>query len=1043
VIDDVSKPSGVGDEAAWTKLSDGDEMWAAPTDLPPPIADPAPPLLNTHDMGWEPFERLVLGMARHLDGAHDVRRYGRPGQAQHGLDVVGFFVGRAPSVYQAKHWQVFGVNDLEEAVELYTRDRRPFGARRIVIAVASEVRASKVLEKLAELRTKHRDMEIELWDRQAISDRLRNQPRLVATFFGPATAEAFCGTTQTVPIPPTSIAADAILRGPVAYLGLSDQLTRAEAAVAGSPGEASMLLEQIASRLESSGFIPHAAPIRALQAAALGAAGRRAEEAWLRIDLGWRYLHAGDAFSAGVQIQEIGKWGDDIPEDIARCTNALAAATGLRRHYSVTLNHLAEAVDELALGDPHHADAALLLAEEAVAARQPELVATRTAVFLDLASALPRNDEGSLLSARIRMCVADCTDGWEDLAATARDTYPPKVAGLVFARNARHLALIPQPMPSIARWRDAIERACVEGLNDDAADWLYSLRGVRIQGGLIGDNINDLHRHAQALRAAGRGTLMPEPYRARERALANLRDKDWPDALEAIRRYLWRATIGADWAGETEAHELLGDLFMQTGRASEAIGHYVIAGQSEKLEALAGTLPDEPLGIPIDLLTRRPWERAAAFSFVAHCADLMADDAAREWCNAAYREIVDNPQPVPSFAPDPWLAAFKAFAQLAEMSTEEQAARFLKFGAGLIPRQTNQYRFTDEAHVHALIGIARAHSGLRTSAIQQLVQALVMDQRMAELALRHGGDLLQGEPRVVADAIDDAAAETNVYAGLALVVAGADATRVVPLARRRLEAAIAPRVHEPGVRTYGTSLGQTRLLVTVLPQEDRERFARGLLDFANDREESAPNRYQALVALHDLAPDLPNDLRVQLFEEVHPFAEGLREPSDEMAPSAADPLSRFRFSIGETFLAPAGLMAVAALAHTPEQVASAQTNAVAQMRGASDLTANAIARALASLPHDQMTLPVDLLAGHPSSWLRALAAVVWARRADQPSETGEALARDPSAHVRGSLARSLRNEPRHVGARRILAADPRRSIRRYVKDEPSPSSDLG
>ena len=78
-------------EDDWTPIPDDDVVWSGPTRLPPPLADPAPPLLNTHEMDWESFECLVLAMARSLDGGYDVRRYGRLGQAQHGLDVVAFF----------------------------------------------------------------------------------------------------------------------------------------------------------------------------------------------------------------------------------------------------------------------------------------------------------------------------------------------------------------------------------------------------------------------------------------------------------------------------------------------------------------------------------------------------------------------------------------------------------------------------------------------------------------------------------------------------------------------------------------------------------------------------------------------------------------------------------------------------------------------------------------------------------------------------------------------------------------------------------------
>jgi hypothetical protein len=146
-------------------------------------------------LNWESFERLVLAMARSLDGGYDVRRYGRLGQAQHGLDIVAFSAERNPSVYQAKRRQAFGADDLEEAVDRYTEGRRPFGADRLVIAVATEARDTQTIDKLAELREKHKGMEIELWDRREISDRLRSQTNIVSTFFGPATAAAFCTST--------------------------------------------------------------------------------------------------------------------------------------------------------------------------------------------------------------------------------------------------------------------------------------------------------------------------------------------------------------------------------------------------------------------------------------------------------------------------------------------------------------------------------------------------------------------------------------------------------------------------------------------------------------------------------------------------------------------------------------------------------------------------------------------------------------------------------------------------------------------------------
>jgi len=56
---------------------------------------------------------------------------------------------RAPSVYQAKRWQEFGAADLDAAIGFYVGGKRPFGAGRIVVAVASEARDTKIVDKLA------------------------------------------------------------------------------------------------------------------------------------------------------------------------------------------------------------------------------------------------------------------------------------------------------------------------------------------------------------------------------------------------------------------------------------------------------------------------------------------------------------------------------------------------------------------------------------------------------------------------------------------------------------------------------------------------------------------------------------------------------------------------------------------------------------------------------------------------------------------------------------------------------------------------------
>lgn len=113
------EPEDVSVEENSTVTGDDDDLWAAPTALPPPLAAPAPPLLNTHEREWPAFEHLVMGMARRLDGAFEATCYGKSGQVQHGLDVVAFFAEREPPS-RLKSWQN-SINELTKTVDALTQ----------------------------------------------------------------------------------------------------------------------------------------------------------------------------------------------------------------------------------------------------------------------------------------------------------------------------------------------------------------------------------------------------------------------------------------------------------------------------------------------------------------------------------------------------------------------------------------------------------------------------------------------------------------------------------------------------------------------------------------------------------------------------------------------------------------------------------------------------------------------------------------------------------------------------------------------------------
>jgi hypothetical protein len=86
--------ASVGGEADWAAIPDDDEVWAAPTNLPLRSTTRAP--LCSIRIRWagNPFERLVLHLARILDGAHGVHRYGGLRQARATDSQVVMYVAR-------------------------------------------------------------------------------------------------------------------------------------------------------------------------------------------------------------------------------------------------------------------------------------------------------------------------------------------------------------------------------------------------------------------------------------------------------------------------------------------------------------------------------------------------------------------------------------------------------------------------------------------------------------------------------------------------------------------------------------------------------------------------------------------------------------------------------------------------------------------------------------------------------------------------------------------------------------------------------------
>jgi hypothetical protein len=835
--------------------------------------------------------------------------------------------------------------------------------------------------------------------------------------------------------------ADAALRGPIAELGLSQDLAEAEAAMGHNPAEAGALFGGIARALEASPYAPHAVGIRGKQAECLRRSGDEVGALDADLCVMSSSISAGDPGQAISIAHRLDGREIDGAAGLIRSVNALAAIAIYEHSDQRGLDEIAEVIDDLRPNDPYLAEAAALFAEHAIAARRSVLVTDRLTFLSDAANRTTADLGGHLLAARIRACIADATGHWDALVRSARKDYPPAITALLLARNARYLADNQQPEAAIERYQDAIERACQAGTYADAADWLYAIRSVRSYYGLRDGDLDDLHRLARAFLVTGNDSVIPEPFSARERALTRLLEDKKPDALEALRRYLWRAVVLASWTDEREAAERLGRLYAESGRQGDAIENLIRAGALKELEAVAGALPEDVLMLPVprDLPEKPHWERACSFAIAGAAADLLGDQDSEEWISAALVEIERN-QPTPPFTHNPVLEAFTAFGKLADVSTESQARRFLNVSDGLVAREPTKYRHTDDAHIAAIARIARSHPELRDMAVDQMCRALTEDSHMGQLVLARAGKVLAEEREIVSLICTDAAIAGNIHAAMALIISGGDTSALHTVAEDRLSAIQNLRTHQSEGQYYSHSYSggwrDDAYLISILGEPACSTFTEKMSMIVIDQQDVAHNRNLALEAITSIAPYLDDRAIGAQFDVVIAAARGDYDNFGSES-SSTNPFSRFQINFGPSGLRHSALIAAAALARNPDQYAEIVSLAQELMPHASSHEANSLAVALARLPHSEISIDIRMLAAHSNPWIRVLAAVIWCSTGGKPAELGPRLANDPSVNVRRSLAAHLSAIDDFDQTRNILASDARQSVRRALALPPN------
>lgn len=431
-----------------------------------------------------------------------------------------------------------------------------------------------------------------------------------------------------------------------------------------------------------------------------------------------------------------------------------------------------------------------------------------------------------------------------------------------------------------------------------------------------------------------------------------------------------------------------------------------------------------------------PDSRAAGFTGMAMQADLIPDEQVENLLHIALSEwdlCQTGHFRQSRIGPSTGSAALKLIAALVERGTPAQASRVLEILDPLVERDSGQYRFSDEAHINALVGVLYGHEESAEQAAGQLIRMIELETSISHQVANFAGTAIIQHPHLFAAGLQMLAGDKSTAARL--LVGMKHELSDMTMALRARDELLAPYATPQGVTARAGGLNWQASLVTALHEEDREAVADALITRAQDLQEIAANRRLAMVALDALAETLSASTQERLFEMAMSFARGEEDATAHDGTfTPTHPLSLFRIDLGQTNLAVCGVE-LATTTCSIEQALQVEAAGLGLMNSSEEETVGAVARALYWLPQSpDLTSPAALV-GHPHPAVRALAASRWVRSPGRRDEQiGMRLALDSAVIVRRTLADDLgRSDMSAPDVLQVLSEDRQHTVRRLAR----------
>ena len=169
---------------------------AARYELPPPVHSRLQ-VLPLGEISWENFERLCARLITKEGAIFDCYRYGKVGEEQQGIDILArrWIDGQLQKwVYQCKRYTNFTLSDVDKAIRSFKFEADVYVI--LLSAIASTDVRNAVLSY----------PNVQFWDGEDISRKLKDHPTVVADFFSRHWLTAFIDGTLQAPADSTQMA---------------------------------------------------------------------------------------------------------------------------------------------------------------------------------------------------------------------------------------------------------------------------------------------------------------------------------------------------------------------------------------------------------------------------------------------------------------------------------------------------------------------------------------------------------------------------------------------------------------------------------------------------------------------------------------------------------------------------------------------------------------------------------------------------------------------------------------------------------------------